>query len=172
LEDTYPALFVLLGAGSQRQYFFVTRHIHSQCCEDHGRIGLPSVTHAEMDAIEIKNTPVLLQPALAPGSELLLEILVEPADGTGTWGHSQQGLGHCSYFVGAGASDEHVGQALSHLGLIAAVTLKDLGVEPAFTIAGHLQVPNPTRGGYQITGVGAVAIAFAAAGYSLPSRPQ
>jgi hypothetical protein len=34
-------------------------------------------------------------------------------------------------------------------------------VEPAFTIAGHLQVLNPTRGGYQITGVGAVAIAFA-----------
>jgi hypothetical protein len=118
------------------------------------------MAHAKVDTIEIEDTPVLLQPAFAPGLELLLEILVEPTDGTGTWGHSQQGLGHCSYFVGACAGHEHLGEALSDLGLIATIALEDLSVELTFTISGHAQVLNPTRGGHQITCIVPIAISF------------
>jgi hypothetical protein len=45
-------------------------------------------------------------------------------------------------------------------------------VELTLTISGDLQILNPTRGRHQITGVVAVTIAFAAAGYSLPTRRQ
>ncbi len=52
------------------------------------------MTNAEMYAIEIDNTPVLLQSAFAPSGELLLQIAVEPTDGAGTGSHSQQRLCH------------------------------------------------------------------------------
>jgi hypothetical protein len=80
---------------------------------------------------------------------------------TSTWGNSHQGFSHCPYFVGACASNEHVGQALGHLRLIATIALEDLGMEPALTIAGNLQVLDPARRGDQITSVGAVTIALA-----------
>jgi hypothetical protein len=75
------------------------------------------MTHLEMDAIEIEDAPVLLQTTLAPSGKLLLEILVEATNRAGAWGYSHQGFGHCSYFMGARARYEHVGQALSNLRL-------------------------------------------------------
>jgi hypothetical protein len=38
------------------------------------------MTHAEVDPVQIENTEVGLQGALAPSSELLLEIAIEPTD--------------------------------------------------------------------------------------------
>jgi hypothetical protein len=38
------------------------------------------MTHAEVDAVQVKDAEVGLQRALAPGGELLLEILVEATD--------------------------------------------------------------------------------------------
>src|SRR5690348_13288406 len=119
------------------------------------------MAHAEMDAIEIEDTPVLLQRTLAPGSELLLQITVQATDRADTGSHSQQRFGHCSYFVGACAGHEHVGQALGDLGFIAAVALEDLGVKLTLTVSRNLQVFDPTRGGHQITRVVAVAVSFA-----------
>jgi NAD-dependent oxidoreductase involved in siderophore biosynthesis len=74
--------------------------------------------------------------------------------------------------MGARARYEHVGQALGHLRRVSTVALKDLGVEAAFTIAGHLQVLNPTRGRYQITSVGAVAVAFPLGAALTPADPD
>jgi hypothetical protein len=75
------------------------------------------MTHAEVDAVQIEDAPVLLQWALAPGLELVLEIAIEPTDGASAGGHSHQRLGDFTYLVGACASHEHVGEALSDLRL-------------------------------------------------------
>ena len=84
LEHTEPPVFALLGAGSQRQHLFVSGQVHSQRCEDERRIGLVPMTHAEMDPIQVEDTPMRLQRAFAPGGELLLQIAIKPTDGTGT----------------------------------------------------------------------------------------
>jgi len=55
------------------------------------------------------------------------------------------------------------------VGFVATVALKGLGVELTRAVSGHIDVLKPTGGGHQIAGVGAVAIAFAAAGYILPT---
>src|SRR5258708_5557192 len=160
-QDTYPALFALLGTGSQRQHFLVSLQVHAQGDEDHGRISLVSMTHAEMDAIQVENTPMLLQSALTPGGELLLQIAIEPTDGAGTGSHSHQRLGNFSDSVGTRASDKHLGESLRDLWLIAAVALEDLRVELALAISRDLQVFDPTRGGPQIALVETITIPFA-----------
>jgi hypothetical protein len=113
---------------------------------------------------------MLLQRALPPGLELLLEILVKATDGASARGHSHQSLGHFPHLVGAHPCHEHLGQTLGYLWGVSAVALKDLGVELALAISGHLQILDPTRSRQQVAGVGAVAIAIAARA-SLPPRP-
>jgi hypothetical protein len=44
------------------------------------------MTHAEMDPIEVEDTPMRLQRAFAPRGELLLQIASKPTDGTGRAG--------------------------------------------------------------------------------------
>src|SRR5947207_15790386 len=95
-QHTEPALFTLLGTGPQCQHLLVASQVHSQGCEDHRRIGLVSMTHTEMDPIQAEDAPVLLQTALPPGGELLLEILVATADSTGGGGPAHRGLGQFS----------------------------------------------------------------------------
>jgi hypothetical protein len=51
------------------------------------------MTHAEVDTIEREDTEVGLQRALAPGSELLLEIAIEATDRTSAWGYPHERLG-------------------------------------------------------------------------------
>jgi hypothetical protein len=58
------------------------------------------------------------------------------------------------------------------MGFIAAVTVKNLGMELTFPISGNLDVLKPTSGGHQIAQVGAVTIPFAAADYALPKQLQ
>ncbi len=47
------------------------------------------------------------------------------------------------------------------MGFIATIALKDLGVEVAFSVSGHVNPLNATGSGDQIMGVEAIAIAFA-----------
>ncbi len=47
------------------------------------------------------------------------------------------------------------------MGFIAAVTVKDLGMELTFPISGDVNILEPTSGGHQIAHVGAVAVPFA-----------
>ncbi len=89
-----------------------------------------------------------------------------------TSSHSHQGLGDFPYFMGAGPGHEHLGEPCGDMGFIAAVTVKDLGMELTFPISGDVKILEPTSGGHQIAQVGAVAVPFAAAGYSLPRRLQ
>ena len=46
------------------------------------------------------------------------------------------------------------------MGFIATIALKDLGMELAFTVSGHVDPLDATGSGDQITGVGAIAIPF------------
>jgi len=85
LEDAHPAIFALFGTGTPRQHLFVSSQVHSQRRQDHRRIRLRSMTHAEIDAIQVQDTP---------GRELLLQITVEPTDTTGTGRYSQQAFGN------------------------------------------------------------------------------
>jgi hypothetical protein len=50
--------------------------------------------NAKMDAVQVHDTPVLLQRTLSPGLKLLREGLVETTDRAGTGSDSQQLLGH------------------------------------------------------------------------------
>jgi hypothetical protein len=59
-EDTHPPVFALLGASTQRQHLFVPGHVHAQGRQDHRRVGLLSVPHTEMDAIQIQDAEVEL----------------------------------------------------------------------------------------------------------------
>lgn len=75
------------------RYSFNGGEVHSQCGQDHSRISLIPMTHVEMDAIKIENPPVCLQRALPPGLKLLLEILIEAADGAGARRQAHSGFG-------------------------------------------------------------------------------
>lgn len=61
------------------RYSFNGGEVHSQCGQDHSRISLIPMTHVEMDAIKRENPP---------GLKLLLEILIEAADGARRQAHS------------------------------------------------------------------------------------
>ena len=66
VQHTHPAIFALLRAGSQCQHLFVVGQIYCQGRQNDGGIGLVSMTNAEMHAIEVQHTPMLLQRTLPP----------------------------------------------------------------------------------------------------------
>ena len=103
------------------------------------------MTNAEMDAIQVHDTPMPLQRTLTPSLKLLRECLVEPTDGTGTGSHSHQRLGHFSHLMRTCPGHEHLAEPLGHLRFIAAIALKDLRVELTLAISGHLQLLNASR---------------------------
>jgi hypothetical protein len=111
-----------------------------------------------------------LQRTLSPHLKLLGQALVEPTDRAGTRSDSQQRLSHFPHLVRARASHEHLRESFGDMGFIAAVTVKDLGMELTFPISGDVDVLEPTRRCHQITGVGAVAIAFALRAAFSPGR--
>src|SRR2546428_13309135 len=119
------------------------------------------MTNAEMHAIQIQDTPMLLQRPLAPGLKLLGERLVEATDRAGTGSDSQQGLGDFPDLVGARPSYKHLGKSFGNVRLIATIAFKGLGVELTFTISGHFDLLEPTSRCDQIARVGAVAVSFA-----------
>ena len=53
-KHAYPAVFAFLSAGQSRQRLFVAGQVHAQRCQDHGRIDLVAVTHAEIDRIKAR----------------------------------------------------------------------------------------------------------------------
>src|SRR5438874_6738204 len=93
------------------------------------------MTNAEMNPIQVQDTPVFLKPTLAPSVELLGQALVEATDRAGTGHHSHERLGYFSYFVGTGPSHKHLGQSIRNVRFIATVAIKDLRVELAFTVS-------------------------------------
>src|SRR6266446_2359039 len=106
------------------------------------------MTNAEMHAIQVQDTPVLLQRSLAPGFKLLTEALVEAADRAGTGSDSQQGLSDFPHLVSARPSHEHLRQPFCDVRFIATVAFKRLRVELAFTISGHVDLLEPTSRGH------------------------
>jgi hypothetical protein len=118
------------------------------------------MTNFQVDAIEIENAPVTLQGAATPRLKLFRQSVIEPTDGTGTGRDSHEGLSNISHFVGARPSDKHLGQAFCHLLFIPTIPIKELGMELSFTVSGHFQVLDLTRGGCQITAIAAVAVSF------------
>ncbi len=61
-----------------------------------------------------------------------------------TSSHSHERLGDFSDLMRACPGYEHVGQSLSDMGFIAAVAVKDLGVELAFTVSRHFDLLDTT----------------------------
>jgi hypothetical protein len=91
------------------------------------------MTNVKMHAIEVEDTPMLLQGALAPGFKLLGQRLVETTNRTGTGRHSQQRLGDFPNFVRACPGDKHPRRAL-----LQCVVHSDCNVQmPACGIALH-----------------------------------
>jgi hypothetical protein len=80
--------------------------------------------------------------ALSPDLKLLRERLVQTADRAGTGSHSHERLGHFPHLGGARPGHKHVGESFGHMGFIATVPLKRLGVELPFTIVFE---PSPPR---------------------------
>src|SRR5260370_23462036 len=128
------------------------------------------MTNAEMDPIQVQDTPMLLKRALSPGFELFGQRSIEATDRAGPRSTSHEGLSDFANLVGARASHEHLRQPFCDVWFIATVTFKRLGVELTFPISGHFEILEPTSRGHQITGVGAVAIAFALGTTLSPGR--
>jgi hypothetical protein len=81
------------------------------------------MTNAEMDAIQVDNTPVLLQLALAPGFILLGERLVEAADGTVDFERLPLTFGPLPQRIScARASHEHLGESFRNVGFVHCLT--------------------------------------------------
>ncbi len=57
---------------------------------------------------------------------------------------SHQRLGHFPDLVGARPGDKHLGESFRNMGFIATVAFKDLRVELAFTVSGHVEPLDPT----------------------------
>ncbi len=161
VQEAEPSLFALLGTGPQSQHFFVSREIDAQCGQDDGGIALVPMTNAEMHAIEVQDTPVLLKRALSPGFELLRERVVQTTDRARAGSDTHQRLGHFPDFLRAHSGHEHLGESFGDVGFIATVAFEGLGVVLAFTVAGHLDLFESTRRRNQIAGIGTIAIAFA-----------
>lgn len=60
-----------LGGGASRHHFFVADQNYPHGGQDHGRIGLLSMTYAEMDPIEVQHTP-MFEASDAPATTALL----------------------------------------------------------------------------------------------------
>ena len=54
--------------------------------------------------------------------------------------HSQERLGHFSYFVGTGPGHKHLDQPVRNVRFIATVAVKDLGMELAFTVSRYVDL--------------------------------
>ena len=65
VQQADPSVLAFLGAGPQCQHLFVSCQIHPYCCQNDGGIGLVAMTNAEMHAIQVQDTPVLLESARA-----------------------------------------------------------------------------------------------------------
>jgi hypothetical protein len=108
---------------------------------------------------------------LSPRFKLLSQGLVEATDGAADFERLPATFGPLLPRMSrACPSHEHLCQPLCDVRFIARVSLKGLGVELTSTIPGHVDILEPPSGRHQITCVVAVAVAFAAAGYTLP-RP-
>src|SRR5712692_11388968 len=103
------------------------------------------MTNTEMHAIQVYDTPMGLQRALASRFKLLGEALVEATDRAGTGSDSHQGLSDFPHLVGARPCHEHLRQPFCDLRLIATVAFEGLGMELPFTIPRHVEVLEPTR---------------------------
>src|SRR5712692_11586487 len=112
------------------------------------------MTNGEMDAIQVDDTIMRLQWALAPGFILLSQGAVETTDGRSTGSYSHQRLSHLSDFVCAHSTDKHLGQRLSHLRGVSVVALEHLGLELALPISGNFEIFNAPGGRDQIASVG------------------
>jgi hypothetical protein len=100
--------------------------------------------------------------SFSPRFKLVRQGLVEATDRAGDFERLPATFGPLLPRMSrAGPRHEHLGQSLCDVRFIAAVALKGLSVELPFPIPGHVDVLDPTRGGHQIAGVGAIAIAFA-----------
>src|SRR5260370_35921305 len=130
------------------------------------------MANAEMHAIQVQDTPVLLQAALTPGLKLVGEALVETTDGAGTGSDSHEGFGDLSYLVRAHPSHEHLRQSFGNMRFIATVAFKRLAVELTLTISGHVDLLGPTRGFPQIALVVAVALPLRLGTASSPRGPN
>src|SRR2546425_9669149 len=108
------------------------------------------MANAEMHAIQVQDTPVLLQVALTPGLKLVGEALVEATDRTSTGSHSQQGLSDFPNLVSARPSHKHLREPFGDVWFVATVAFKRLAVELTLTISGHVDLLEPTRGCHQI----------------------
>ena len=58
-EPPNPSILAFLGTGAPRQHLFVSGQINSQGRQDHGGISLVAMTNAEMNAVQVQDTPVL-----------------------------------------------------------------------------------------------------------------
>ncbi|HEX6481756.1 MAG TPA: hypothetical protein VF043_23180 [Ktedonobacteraceae bacterium] len=104
---------------------------------------------------------MLLQGALPPDLELLLQILVEAADGAGDFRPHPSAFGRLlPRMSGAHSGYEHVRESLGHLRLIATISLKDLRMELALAVSRYVQRLNATRRRTQVAGVVPIAIAL------------
>src|SRR5579883_690065 len=100
------------------------------------------MTEVEVDAIQVENTPGLLQRTLPPCLKLFGEGLIESADCTRAGSYSDERLGHLTHFLRAHSCHKHLRQTLCHLRLISAITFEDLGMKGSFPISGDMQVFN------------------------------
>src|SRR5947199_3333827 len=98
------------------------------------------MTHFQVDAIKVENSPVTWQGAATPGFKLFGQRVIESADGTGAGRDSHKGLRDFSDFVSARPSDKHLRQAFCHLLFIPTIAIKELVVELSFAVSGHFQV--------------------------------
>jgi len=87
---------------------------------------------------------MLLQTPLPPGVKLLGERLVETTDRARAGGDAHQSLGHFPDLVRACPCNKHLRESFCNMGFIPTVTFKNLGVEVAFTISGHVDILDPT----------------------------
>src|SRR5579864_5908492 len=77
LQQANPSILAFLGTGSQSQHLFVSGQINTQSRQDNGGISLVAMTNAEMSAVQVQDTPVLLQRSFSPSFKLLRQGLVE-----------------------------------------------------------------------------------------------
>src|SRR5206468_2900652 len=128
------------------------------------------MTNAEMDAVQVHDTPMRLQRTLTPRLKLLRERLIEATDGTRTGRDSHQRLGHFSHLMGTCPGDKHLGESFRNVRFIATVAFKGLGVEFPFTISRDVDLLEPTSGSHQVARVVAVAVPFALGVALSPAR--
>ena len=72
-----------------RQHLFVAFQIHCQSRQNDGGIGLVSMANAEVDAIQLQDTPMRLQRTQPPRLKLVSQALIEATNRAGAGGHSQ-----------------------------------------------------------------------------------